>query len=210
MSLKPVKRAKLPKRKGRKKWKNAITKWDSNGKRNKLCGLFFKINSFLQLIQSSINKIVVKNSRELLVYHFILTNYFLIYIFDDYFEVIKQFELVLLEPVVHFSCALIHLVSLSIHCKENLNELSEDLTHRKKTYLSFFSFSSLAFFSSSLASRSLWIRPMSSCSFCSCSFAFILADETDSLETERGTKATCLHLRPRALADALPIWKRTA
>ena len=74
------------------------------------------------------------------------------------------------------------------------------------TYLSFFSFSSLAFFNSSFASRSLWIRPINSCSFCSCSFAFILADETDSLETERGTaaKATCLAAAGAAEVLILP------
>ena len=129
-------------------------------------------------------------------------------IFDRILFRIKLFQLVLLEPVVHFSCALIHLVSLSIHWKKRKIRQNQrpSTNYFLNTYLSFFSFSSLAFFNSSFASRSLWIRPISSCSFCSCSFAFILADETDSLETERGTaaKATCLAAAGAAEVLILP------
>ena len=131
-------------------------------------------------------------------------------IFDRFLFRIKLFQLVLLEPVVHFSCALIHLVSLSIHWKKRKIRQNQRPSTNEflNTYLSFFSFSSLAFFNSSFASRSLWIRPISSCSFCSCSFAFILADETDSLETERGTttaaKATCLAAAGAAEVLILP------
>ena len=124
------------------------------------------------------------------------------------FKMVKLFQLVLLEPVVHFSCALIHPVSLLTHWKKTKSNSSKPKTKEKsfQTYLSFFSFSSLAFFNSSFASRSLWIRPINSCSFCSCSFAFILADETDSLETERGTaaKATCLAAAGAAEVLILP------
>ena len=57
------------------------------------------------------------------------------------FKMVKLFQLVLLEPVVHFSCALIHPVSLLTHWKKTKSNSSKPKTKEKSfqtlTWVSF-------------------------------------------------------------------------